>query len=530
MGRGLVPPGYRYLGPFNDSDRGPPTNANDAVAQKHDDEYKKIGWKSYIYNNEADEEFLEKLKPDDFWTETAEKIFTFKKKHFPNLTEGEGAVRASKKRKTEDGEVVTKMTKQGKKSSWFSDKAKKQQDAAFEAGLKKFKEDQAAKIGKDVAGANKGEVVGRTEATKPKGEFTEVKIEGDGTIKKEASGTKPPASGMDDVDMGDSTTLMAGKAAGGVGSTGTQETPVLLNTRWELGVFTETRSAILPLRFFFSMNKLQSQVGVPFNLRLNAPYGITTTAFVAQTAGSARVHGISADAAPDGLTSQATNLQSYETYIALTGASGTSSGSGTPDDTNLRPSWRNWYEKMYDSYHVVKTEYRVTFRNARSALDTDAIVYYDYDVSTANNTGNVMPTTRTQHYYNVWKKVHEVDVAPKAQANGERYTASISGTWEPGSIPKNTVNATDIKTWYTTGAAPTPAWTEQLSMVAFLKGASANTLNTNLDVEVEVVYYVQYRDLKDNIRYPYLAMTTIALNTPGDNLQLPSEPATLWAP
>lgn len=528
--RGLVPPGYRYLGPFNDEDRGPPTNENDAVAQKHDDGYKKIGWKSYIYNNEADEEFLEKLKPDDFWTETAEKIFTFKKNHFPNLTEGEGAVRAAKKQKLEKGEKGTKMVS-GKKSSWFSDKAKKKQDAALEAGLKKFKEDQAAKIGK-----KEGAVVGRTEAAAPKDdkpgkgfEFTEVKVEGDGTIKKDASGTKPPASGMDDVEMKDSTTLQAKAAAGGDGGTGTQETPVLLNTRWELGVFTETRSAILPLRFYLSMNTLNTVSGVALNLRLNAPYNLTTTPMVSQTAGATRIKGVSVDAPPDGVTNTATQLQGYTTGITLaTGQALTTSGSGVPADTDLHPAWRLWYEKLYDSYHVVKTEYRVKFRNARSAIDTDAIVYYDYDVSTANNTGNTMPTNLGHEYYKTWKHVEQVNVAPKAQANGERYVAQIEGTWVPGSIAKNTVNATDIKTWYTTGAAPSPAWTEQLSMVAFLRSGGSAT--THLEVEIEVAYYVQYRDLKDNIRYPYASMPAVNLVTPNDNIQVPYTQPQLWLP
>ena len=430
----------------------------------------------------------------------------------------------------EKGEEVTKMVSK-KKSSWFSDKAKKQQDAAFEAGLKKFKDDQAAKIGK-----SEGTVVGRTEAAAPTGdkpgkgfEFTEVKVEGDGTIKKDASGTKPPSSGMDDVEMKDSTTLSAKAAGGGDGGTGTQETPVLLNTRWELGVFTETRSAILPLRFYLSMNKLDSVQGVAFNLRLNAPYNLTTTAMVSQTAGATRVKGVSVDAPPDGLTNTSTQLQGYTTGITLaTGQALTTSGSGVPPDVDLHPAWRLWYQKLYDSYHVVKTEYRVKFRNARSAIDTDAVVYYDYDVSTANNTGNTMPTNLGQEYYKTWKHVQQVKVAPKAQANGEKYVAKIEGTWVPGSIAKNTVNATDIKTWYTTGAAPTPAWTEQLSMVAFLRGGASAT--THLEVEVDVAYYVQYRDLKDTVRYPYAGMPNIDLTTPNDNIQVPFTLPQLWLP
>lgn len=79
MGRGLVPLGYKYLGPFNDLERGEPTNENDKAAKKHDEQYTKLGTDAYWQYNEADEEFLQQLNPNDIPTNIAKTIFQVKR-------------------------------------------------------------------------------------------------------------------------------------------------------------------------------------------------------------------------------------------------------------------------------------------------------------------------------------------------------------------------------------------------------------------------------------------------------------------
>lgn len=68
--RGIVLPGYRYLGPGNSLNRGPPVNALDAAAKKHDEKYHKITEYFKKTKNrkvfeqqvaEADEEFIEEV-------------------------------------------------------------------------------------------------------------------------------------------------------------------------------------------------------------------------------------------------------------------------------------------------------------------------------------------------------------------------------------------------------------------------------------------------------------------------------------
>nr|QDX47270.1 capsid [Rhinolophus pusillus adeno-associated virus BtAAV-CXC1] len=68
--RGLVVPGYKYLGPFNGLDKGQPVNKADEVAREHDLEYNKLleaGDNPYLKYNHADSEFQEKLQDDKSW-------------------------------------------------------------------------------------------------------------------------------------------------------------------------------------------------------------------------------------------------------------------------------------------------------------------------------------------------------------------------------------------------------------------------------------------------------------------------------
>lgn len=67
----LTLPGYNYLGPGNDIDNGPPVNAVDEIAKKHDEDYEKITMEHQVTGDleeskrkirEADKEFINNMK------------------------------------------------------------------------------------------------------------------------------------------------------------------------------------------------------------------------------------------------------------------------------------------------------------------------------------------------------------------------------------------------------------------------------------------------------------------------------------
>lgn len=67
----LTLPGYKYLGPGNHTDKGPPVNAVDAIAKEHDEDYEIITMEHKITGDveeskqkiqEADKKFIENMK------------------------------------------------------------------------------------------------------------------------------------------------------------------------------------------------------------------------------------------------------------------------------------------------------------------------------------------------------------------------------------------------------------------------------------------------------------------------------------
>lgn len=82
--RGLVLPGYKYLGPFNGLDKGEPVNAADAAALEHDkayDQQLQAGDNPYLKYNHADAEFQDQLKDDtSFGGNLGKAVFQAKKR------------------------------------------------------------------------------------------------------------------------------------------------------------------------------------------------------------------------------------------------------------------------------------------------------------------------------------------------------------------------------------------------------------------------------------------------------------------
>lgn len=88
---GWVVPGYKYLGPFNPLNNGPPVNKADQAAQKHDysyNQYLSEGKNPYLYFNKADQEFIDDLKSDSsFGGWLGRTIFGAKRAIAPSLGE-----------------------------------------------------------------------------------------------------------------------------------------------------------------------------------------------------------------------------------------------------------------------------------------------------------------------------------------------------------------------------------------------------------------------------------------------------------
>lgn len=89
--RGLLFPGYNYLGPFNPLENGDPVNKADEAAKKHDQAYNKYinkGLNPYLNFNKGDQDFIDSLQSDSsVGGNFARAVFHIKKQIAPALSE-----------------------------------------------------------------------------------------------------------------------------------------------------------------------------------------------------------------------------------------------------------------------------------------------------------------------------------------------------------------------------------------------------------------------------------------------------------
>lgn len=504
----IVPRGYDFLGPGNDVGFNVPRNHNDVVAKDHDIGYGTMldrGLNPYITYNQWDEDFLRDLMPNDVPTWVAKGLFTGKKWGGRLGLLPTGTSFGNMPRFRKPGPLETKDL------AWLH------------AGDKTDGENTPP--GKPTAG--------------PDGDV-EMTVDAGGTSKRareeadRKDGTKTARTeGMNDVTgAGESTVMRVGaQAANSSGGTnGTGETPVDTIPP-QLGLFGETHTAILPLRFgvsFVGINNdptssLRSRNTL--KIRMNAPYNILKdSTFINNTEGASPFYGLGTHQAKAYGSLVESVLRSFETtLVPATAPTATTSGAGVVADANCVPAWRLWFEKIYDSYHTVETQYRITFVSPETTVGNRSRVFEDHDVYTTSSSGNIMPLDVPVMYLNSqFPKVKTTIVEERNNNDGRGWVKQISGVWRPGVWSKNTLNAEDIKGWYATGAEPTPAWNENLVLTA--RPDEYCTDPVNLNVFVELRYIVQFKDKKETFRYTTPASSAVALNTPGDMLQVPNAP------
>lgn len=217
-------------------------------------------------------------------------------------------------------------------------------------------------------------------------------------------------------------------------------------------------------------------------------------------------------------------------------------------DTTEKPAWRDFWGTLYEYYTVLGCEYEiicynplqveairmnnipsktinaiaypaVQIKQGAGYYNTDCVVATQYDTysSTAGTTGNVMPLT----YYEEVRAFKNIQWTPVP--GGKK--AVIKGTYKPGQASRNISNDGDVKTWTKTSeGAPTTLqeiltlnfWTDP-----FFNARRPDTYYTTsnephdgtnpttasampgvVEMEVKLKYIVQFKDLKQQARYP----------------------------
>nr|AMH38322.1 VP1/VP2 [Porcine bocavirus] len=122
--RGLLFPGYNYLGPFNPLENGDPVNKADEAAKKHDQAYNKYinkGLNPYLKFNKGDQDFIDSLQSDSsVGGNFARAVFHIKKQIAPALNEpkdtGEPPVKKDKRAGNKRHLYFARLNKGAKKA------------------------------------------------------------------------------------------------------------------------------------------------------------------------------------------------------------------------------------------------------------------------------------------------------------------------------------------------------------------------------------------------------------------------------
>lgn len=465
-------PGYKYLGPGNSLDKGEPTNYNDFIAYIHDIEYGKIiekGGNPYLLWSEADAKAYRDFTTSDYGGALGKAFFGLKKVAY-------------------DAGLISKFELE--KTS-----------APTLQGMPRFRPEKGPfqEFGIDSSGkATKRKVSDNIEPTDPE-------------TKKIKRDTPMPTTSESDVPMGEAragTLAMSGGA-----SKVSKETPVSPYPTLNYGL-QETHTTILPYRSYCSLvlggNSTLNYAGQKLELRLNGIWDpiITNieTTFNGTTNGFYSVPIIQASG-----SAARTNNGSFPIVM------------GTDPITGEGPAWRAYWARFYQYYTVLGCKYKICISSADANNTSELLIGYEYDGYTSSS-GNVLPDATLGELFAL-KGIKYAKVQPKGTDSlTDGKDTIIEGEYTPGQVRRNIQNDGDVKLWTSTETAAVPTYTESLHMRFYkapLNAESASTISA-ANIEIQMDYIVQFKDLKTTARYPITGATAISPSLPTDALVVSS--------
>nr|QTE03856.1 MAG: capsid protein [Grus japonensis parvo-like hybrid virus]QTE03859.1 MAG: capsid protein [Grus japonensis parvo-like hybrid virus] len=499
MARGWVPPGYDYLGPGNDLHRGPPRNENDVLAQDHDQSYTALleaGGRPYTQWSEADRRFYENLTVDDIPTAVAKGLFGLKK-----------------------GLYATGLIDATDSQSNLRGRANMARNNLRQAG------DNARRENDDRRGRQRDQnqerqiTLRRNEHNERRHNLVETNLDGMiDNANNDARGSLRNLPGDDDLGPDAGTLLddmevpgndgegvgnaMMAFAGGDGGSAQSKETPISIPPSITYAL-QETHTTILPWNGWVSAVGMDTGIQVQLPIRMN---GVND--MIPATLGLSPAAGAVYPA--KGL--YGTKLSSASTRSFWAFPAEMAGGTWTTE----KPWWRDYWYNIYEYYTVLKCHYEIIIDNPianGNALNASVIIGTQFDSysDTASSVGNVMPITplvEAMSYKGIrWEKVDSQ--SPNETSGRDNNRTVISGTWMPGMTKRNIVNDGDVKTWTKTdGTIPN---LKEIMTVNFWRHplAQSNTTGNTVGVNVQMnlKYVVQFKDLKLQARYPTSAIT-----------------------
>ena len=333
------------------------------------------------------------------------------------------------------------------------------------------------------------------------------------------------------MDAGDNSVGMELARLGGPGTNGiAKETPIM-NVPPTYGL-QETHTTILPWTGYVTAAGLDKQTPLQLPIRLNAIGDMLPITVVASPARGTNHATKRFETRP--VDANGWTQSNYPSTLAA----------GT--DNTERPAWRDYWCAIYEYYTVLGCEYEIVIENplnvplTQPALssstvlttpstgpiltvipggwaNTDCVAAVQVDTysDNAGASGNVMPQalyTEVRSFKNIkWYPIK----------GGGRKTV-IRGTYSPGDAKRNVANDGDVKTWTSTAAPASTLptlkefltvnlWKDPFFNASYADVHAPDTSNVSntaserpgvLNMEINLKYIVQFKDLRTQPRYP----------------------------
>lgn len=298
-----------------------------------------------------------------------------------------------------------------------------------------------------------------------------------------------------DAEPDDGGTTLAARASSGGMQTVSKETPISQYPSLSYGL-PETHTTILPWTGWLTVTKAASATNWTPNqlkIRMNTPYDMLDVAIAADVGDGTALLGDVFYAVPAN-TSSPPGQQAGRYPERFTSNS---------TEATEKPAWRDYWAQIYDYYTVLGCEWEVVCTNPCTNQNGNNMlcgVQYDTYSDTATSTGNVMPLTKLSEvltYKNIqWYKIES---ATSTDNRSERTV--IRGKYKPGQAKRNIINDGDVKTWTATSTT-LPNLKEILTLNFWPDPAFPSPAITALNLQITLKYIVQFKDLKQQARYP----------------------------
>lgn len=301
-------------------------------------------------------------------------------------------------------------------------------------------------------------------------------------------------SGRNDGSGSGSEEVALRASAGGGPASVSKETPISQYPSLSYGL-PETHTTILPWTGWLTVAKVASGTNwtpQQLKIRMNTPYDMLDVAVALDPGDGSAFTGDAFYAVPSSASGgQVAGMRYPERFTS------------NSTEATEKPAWRDYWAQIYDYYTVLGCEYEIVLFNPLSSDNKNmrCAVQFDTYSDTATSTGNVMPLTKYSEiltYKNIkWYTVYANTTKEDQKGN----QTVIRGTYKPGQAKRNIVNDGDVKTWTATSTT-LPNLKEILTLNFFQDPLWPDSGVTVCNMQITLKYIVQFKDLKQQARYP----------------------------